>query len=287
MNGGAPLWFGTPTGPVRVEGAADLMTALRAQAPDWPAASEGPADAPAIRVEAADGGLRFLSDIHETPDFVFQPGLFAGNGLIGCLISTFCARSPDWICLHTGAVEIGGRLTLLVGDMLAGKSTLSVALAALGRRLWCDDRLPVVRTASGFEGVSLALRPKLREPLPPNAPPAFRHFADDRPGAREGEMRYVGLREGEHAPFGVRLPVGRIVLLSRVADAETAPSLDGVALGETVKRLVPTAFAPHLSPLDRLARLRALAESAPCAELVYGDSFRAAELLDASGAQAA
>lgn len=272
------LWFESPTGPLRVEGAAELMPALRAQAPDWPAGEDGPADAPLIRVDtAADGSIRFFSEVYDTPGFVFAPGLFAGNGLIGCLISSFCARSPDWICLHAGAVEIGGRLTVLVGDMMAGKSTLSVALAALGRRLWCDDRLPV-EGAGPFYGFSLALRPKLREPLPPNAPDAFRRFADDRPGAQEGEMRYVALRPDERAPFGARLPVGRIVLLSRRDGAETA--LAPAPLGEAVKRLVPTAFAPHLAPLDRLARLRALAENAEVLELAYADSFEAAALLD-------
>lgn len=281
---GDALWFETPTGSVRVAGASPLMTALRAQAPDWPAADSGPADAPEIAVEpAGEGWFRFRAELHDTGDLVFPAGLVGGNGLIGALIHSFCARSPDWICLHAGAVETGGRLTVLVGDMMAGKSTLSVALAALGRRLVTDDRLPVGRTAAGFEGFALALRPKLREPLPLTAPPAFRRFAEERAGAEEGEMRYVVLRPDERAPFGTRLPLGRLMLLSRRDDAG-APALRPVNLGETVKRLVPTAFAAHLPPVERLARLRELAESVDCAELVYADSFAAAELLDREAA---
>ncbi|ANK79810.1 MAG: hypothetical protein TEF_02655 [Rhizobiales bacterium NRL2] len=281
MSGaGGSLWFETPTGPVRVEGAAPLITALRAQAPDWPAAESGPADAPAIEVEpAGEGRFRFRAELYDTGDLIFPPGLVGGNGLIGALIHSFCVRSPDWICLHAGAVEIGGRLTVLVGDMMAGKSTLSVALAALGRRLFTDDRLPVGRTAAGFEGFALALRPKLRDPLPADAPAAFRRFAGEREGPRESGMRYVVLHPDERAPFGTRLPLERLVLLSRRDDAG-APAFRPVNLGETVKRLVPTAFAAQLPPVARLARLRELAESVDRAELVYADSFQAAELLD-------
>ena len=92
-------------------------------------------------------------------------------------------------------------------------------------------------------------------------------------------MRYVVLHPDERAPFGTRLPLERLVLLSRRDDAG-APAFRPVNLGETVKRLVPTAFAAQLPPVARLARLRELAESVDRAELVYADSFQAAELLD-------
>ncbi|WP_417519932.1 hypothetical protein [Minwuia sp.] len=231
-----------------------------------------------IRSGQTTAAFRFTSPNYETADFEFPRGLVAGNGLIGCLIHTFVAASPDWIALHAGAIEIDGGLTVLLGDNLAGKSTLSVALMALGHRLWCDDRLPVTGTET-FEGMSLALRPKLRIPLPPNAPADFQTFVEVHSGPEEGEMRYLIPKDGDAAGFDARAPVARLVVLNRQGAGPT--EVANAALGETVKRLVGCTFAPHLDPVALLARLRALAEQTACLRLTYSDSFDAAKHLSA------
>ncbi|WP_416899521.1 MAG: hypothetical protein ACMVY4_07375 [Minwuia sp.] len=150
--------FATPAGPVEVTGLTpDLLQAFRAQAPDWPEADGGDPIGE-VTVAPDPGGWRFVSSNYDAPDFVFDPGLGAGNGLIGCLIHSFVAASPGSIALHAGAVETEDGLTVLAGDMMAGKSTLTLALAALGHRVWCDDRLPVENKDGGFSGTALGLR---------------------------------------------------------------------------------------------------------------------------------
>lgn len=267
----------TPAGPVTCRGVTpELAGYFSVQAPAWPTTDDNNPIGE-VTVRADTGGWRFISSNYQAPDFRFDDGLGAGNGLVGCLIHTFIAGSEDWIAFHAGAVETDGGLTVLAGDMMAGKSTLAAAMVAIGHRLWCDDRLPVCRGASGFEGMSLALRPKLRQPLPENAPDSFRAFAEERAGPAEGVMRYLLLKRGEAAGYDERLPVRRIVLLERADDAG-APAIGPISLGETVKRLTACTFAPHLGPVGLLERLRAIATASECILLRYDDSFKAASL---------
>jgi hypothetical protein len=283
MPNAARLQFATPAGPVDVDNASDqLIASFRAQAPEW-LESVGQADGPARgRVTVSDnvGQFRFTSSSYETPEFAFPPGLVAGNGLIGSLIHTFVAASDDWIALHAGAVQTDGGLTVLAGDMMAGKSTLTAALVAQGHRLWCDDRLPVCRTSTGFDGMSLALRPKLRTPLPPNASARFVHFVGDRAGPEESDMKYLLLKKGEAAGFDERLSICRVVVLER-DPAAGAPLVERLPLGEAVKRLTACTFAPHLGPVGLLERLRSVVETSECVALRYSDSFDAAEFAHA------
>ncbi|MEC9346022.1 MAG: hypothetical protein VYB54_07330 [Pseudomonadota bacterium] len=272
--------FDSPTGPLRVDAPPATLAATAIQAPAWPRLDSAPASAPLItQQDSGDGTVRFRSTAYAVPDFTFAPGLMAGNGLVGALIGSFTVGDPGLLCLHAGAVEQDGRLTVLLGQNMAGKSTLAVALAAAGLRFWCDDRLPVDRDGLAF---ALALRPKLRLPLPTAAPAGFRAFVASRTGTPEADMVYLDLEAERCAGWGERLPLGRLLVLDRQDGAEMR--LDGIATGEVVKALVPLAFAPHMGPLERLQRLRDLAESCPCQRLAYSDSFRAATFLATGGA---
>lgn len=276
--------FASPTGTVHVNAPADLLDLTWAQAPDWPeglvaAGQSGQAADAETCVStqvAADGSARFSASTYDAPDVVLPAGLLAANGLIGTIIGASVAADPAWICLHAAAVGMpDGGLTVLLGDTMAGKSTLAVALAALGLPLWCDDRLPLSRSGEGF---ALGLRPKLRLPLPDTAPASVRDLVANHGTAREGDMIYLDLTPIGQAAFGDREPVSRLITLNRTPDA-LAPELTAVPVGSMVKHLVPVTFAPHLVPLTRLQRLRQLAETCTCAQLSYGDSFAAAAFL--------
>lgn len=267
--------FDTPAGPVVCRGMTPrLLSHFRTQAPEWPLSDDRDAIG-TVSVVPDEGGWRFRSSGYDAPDFRFEDGLGAGNGLVGCLIHTFVAASDSWMAFHAAAVETEGGLTVLAGDMMAGKSTISAAMVAQGHQLWCDDRLPVSANGQGFDGMSLALRPKLRLPLPPSATVDFETFVRQRSGPDEGSMQYLLLGGVEAAGFGDRLPIRRVVVLERDGDAG-APEVRPLALGEAVKRLAACAFAPHLGPVGLLERLRAIVQSCECLVLSYSDSFEAA-----------
>jgi len=277
--------FASPTRPVIVDAPQALLDLSRAQAPHWPESDAAAGNAVRVTATTApDGNVRFTAGSYEAPDVVLPPGLLAANGLIGTVIGAFVAADADWICLHGAALAMGpggqGGLTVLLGDTMAGKSTLAMALTARGAktggaRLWCDDRLPLSADAMGF---ALGLCPKLRLPLPDSAPASFMNLVDGHETAREGSMVYLGLGDRLQAVFGERLKVARLIVLARSRQPQV-PVLTGASVATTVKHLVPVTFAPHLDPMARLGRLRQLAEASECLHLSYGDSFAAAALL--------
>lgn len=87
----------------------------------------------------------------------------AACSLVGDLISQRLAGEPELLGLHCGSVEVNGRLVLFPESSKAGKSTLTVAFAAAGYRIFGDDVLGL--TAHG-EGVAMGVAPRLRLPLP-------------------------------------------------------------------------------------------------------------------------
>lgn len=271
--------FASPTRPVIVDAPQALLDLTRMQAPHWPEAGGSDNAAHVTALTADDGSVRFTASSYDAPDVVLPPGLLAANGLIGTVIGAFVAADPDWICLHAAAVALGQGdrrgLTVLLGDTMAGKSTLAMALAARGARLWCDDRLPLSRN---MQGLALGLRPKLRLPLPDSAPAQFAALVEARHAAREGNMVYLALEKETQAAFGEVLPVRCMITLER-SRQPLAPELVAAGVGETVKHLVPVTFAPHLDPMTRLTRLRQVATACECRHLAYGDSFEAAEFL--------
>lgn len=56
---------------------------------------------------------------------------------------------PETLLLHASAVAVDGRGVLIVGRAGSGKTTLALALLALGAELVADDRVRVVRGDDG------------------------------------------------------------------------------------------------------------------------------------------
>lgn len=284
MSTGEAL-FQSPTGPIRVRAPGAVLDATKVQAPAWPRLGESEVTgldcAPLVEGRPNDDGtIRFRSSAYAMPAFDFAPGLFAANGLIGGLIGSFVTRDAAWLSLHGAAVAQAGGLTVLVGDNMAGKSTLAVALMLEGCRLWSDDRLPVRHRLSGDTGLSLALRPKLRLPLPAEAPSAFSRFVAEHGGPAEGGMVYLVPPDGFAAGYGEAMVLRRILLLQRTAGWVAA--LSPLSAGQAVKALLTATFAPHLQPIERIERLRALSAAVEVRRFAYADSFAAARALVAA-----
>jgi hypothetical protein len=64
-----------------------------------------------------------------------------GAKLEQALLRGLCFAWPDLDCFHAAAVDFGGRCVALAGLPFTGKSTLALALCALGGRLVTDDVL--------------------------------------------------------------------------------------------------------------------------------------------------
>ena len=269
-------YFAGPEGCIRVQDAAPLLPDVAVLAPCWPHATEPlGVVANGFRVVHEASAWRFEDPDRAMPSLVFDEGLPASLGFVGALLWSAVAQDKVYACLHAGALDAADGMLVLVGDANAGKSTLSVAWAALGRRFVCDDRL-VIRFDAAPAGIGMALTPKLRLPLPPAAPAAFRAFVAAREARRYEALTLVQLKPAEALAFGERRPLQALVLLDR--DGVSPPHLEPAPQPDLLDALLEGGFAPRLDAVGRLQAFHGLA-ALPCLRLTYGDSFAAAALL--------
>ena len=183
--------------------------------------------------------------------------------------------NPAHLCLHCAAVEIGGGLVVVPNPTRAGKSTLTVQLAAAGCRVYCDDVLPVEPVRG--HGVALGVLPRLRRPLAPSLGPRVLQFIAEREGPSNHRYCYVDLGDDELARFGETAPIRSMVLLRRVEAAPAA--LAPVGHGEMLKLVIRRNFADAVPPHDIFGRFHALTGAARRLQLTYSDPAEAAALL--------
>ncbi|WP_165352805.1 PqqD family peptide modification chaperone [Loktanella sp. IMCC34160] len=184
----------------------------------------------------------------------------------------------DLLCLHAAAVEFDGRLVLMPNARRAGKSTLAVALAQLGHRVFTDDFLPIQRDPStgALSGLANGIAPRLRIPVPQGVSDRFRAFVDGDGGPQNRQYKY--LTDCPVPPHGTTAPIGAIVLLDR-QDTPQVSRLESLSDADAISSLILQNFARHLNGGAILKALAALAEQLPCYRLVYSDVESAAALL--------
>jgi hypothetical protein len=284
------LWrMGPGDAAVLVAGADPLLPFLPYFLGGWDLRWAGDERGPDIRadvevVDGGDGSFRVVGHGPGGADFAFDNPYDAANGLAGALIGAFVARTPDTICIHAAAAQVGNGLVVLIGESHAGKSSVALQLAVLGNRFFGDDQV-AVRLASPPTGLCLGLMPKVRTPLPADCGEPFREFVEAYT-AMEGEgMVYLKLWDREAGSFGERAPVRALVFLDRV---DSGPAELGAAgRAELVKAMVETAFAPHLGSAELVAGLTCLAAEADVRRLRFSSSREAAALLSRTYGRAA
>ncbi|MEX2628322.1 MAG: hypothetical protein WD341_00175 [Tistlia sp.] len=265
---------------------AAVAEALAVCLPGWRVCAEDEVPArPAIQVEAAGPGYLVRHVLLPGGCFEAATPPEAANAVAGAATGAWIAARRDWVQLHAAAVELGGRLTLLLGASGAGKSTLALECAAAGHRLFGDDRLalelPEAGASSGrVQGIALGVGAKLRRPLPAGTSPALRRLAVDCAVGGTGAVDFLTLPEASLARPGARAPVERLVLLTRSPDAR--PALTGLEPAAALRALLPNALAPHLGPGALLAWSQALVARLPCRRLGYREAAEARDLLEAA-----
>jgi hypothetical protein len=188
----------------------------------------------------------------------------------------FLAENPEYLCLHSAAVRIGGSVMLLPADQKAGKSVLAMQFAAAGHKVFGDDVVAIVPRQQA--AMSLGLLPRLRLPLPQAEGVAFADFAARRRGPSDRHYQYMNMREGEFAPLGKTAPIGCIVLLDRRSEggAELVP----VSQGEVLKHAIRKNFATTAPPLRIFRDLLAVTSKARRYRLHYARGQDAVALVE-------
>ncbi len=271
------LSFEGVAGHIQLEDGDHLLSVFESVFRHWPhrALTDDPQGQPVITVRAGDRGVHWIH-----APWLDKPARYSNSVNLACgfgvnINRAFLAGPGEYLCLHAAAAEIGGRLVVFPNAYRAGKSTLTVCLAAAGARIFCDDILPVLRNTGN--GMALGITPRLRLPWPANLGHGTAEFVAARRGAENSQYLYVNLRDGEQAPFGDTAPFGGIVLLNR-REGERA-RLETVGLGEALKYVVLRNFARRVPMKESLERLHEILASTYCARITYSSGDEAAALL--------
>lgn len=192
------------------------------------------------------------------------------------LIEWFLKAHPAHLCMHCAAVRIGSGLAVFPSPTKAGKSTLTLQLAAAGHRIFGDDVLPLEPERN--DGFALGIVPRVRLPLPSGVRAGLDGFIKARKGPGDRDYRYIGLNAAELAPLGETAPVDALVLLERQASG--AARAEPVSHGEMLKLIIRRNFADTPPAPDIFGRLHDMAGRATRLRLAYSDGAEAVRVLE-------
>ena len=228
---------------------------------------------PAVRCEQEKDGLAVIAPVLPGGRYLAAGPLQAAD-VVASALAVLAVQGAGVILPHAAALESPAGLVLLLADTTGGKSTLALTLAAVGWRLFGDDRLGLCRERDGSTGIALGLAPKLRLPLPHSAA-ALAKFAAARTRRDWPNLAYLELRPEEQAAAGVQAPVAACLLLDRSGGA---PALEPATPPQLVGPLAESAAAPWLAPAEVLAAAVSHA-GLPAFRLHYGEATEAVPLL--------
>lgn len=267
--------------PIRFLNCAHMGADLAAVFPAWRMTPGPVGDVPPVATVAWSGRLyRVTSPYSEAPKYLRDP-VNALCDVAALLPYGLAADRGDRLWVHAAAVRIAGRLVLLPATRRAGKSVLSVALAARGADLFADD-VVAVTAADGapLHGHAAGVAPRLRLPLPEGLAPGLAAFIDRNASVENRQYRYLdipGLPDSaESAQFGA------VILLDRQDGA--APALAPCSRGAVLARLLYQHFTRDRESAAVMAALHLLAATTRAWTFTYSDPDRAAAFLMDRGA---
>ena len=194
------LQFESIDRPVQIDDDEALFSPLPSVFRYWPfhEAAGLASDEPVVTVRREGTGYRLFARWRAKPPRYSNPVNLA-CGLALNLNRAMLEQERSYLCLHGAGLQIGGRLVVLPNYYRAGKSALTVCLAAGGARVFSDDILPLLPDGSGM---ALGVSPRLRLPLPAGLGKRSLQFIKRRRGAVNAQYLYVQLEPHEQARFG-------------------------------------------------------------------------------------
>jgi hypothetical protein len=246
---------------VGFEDALDVADHLHRTLRGWVVAPADAAEDAAVAVSGGLDGFTVRSPWLDEP-ITGLTSVAAACCVVADLAECLLDASPDLLCLHCGAAEIGGRLVALTGPSHMGKSTLAARLSMEDVVLYCDDMLPIDREG---HGIALGVGPRLRLPLPAAASPAFAAHVAAHRGPSDGRYAYVNAPSV--ASHGRRAPIGAVLLLDRRRAAPPAcarPRRPRRSPSSSARTSSRPAAGRDRRPLRRAARRGALPAPRVC-----------------------
>lgn len=187
---------------------------------------------------------------------------------------------PRYFTLHCAAVKVGDGVILFPEGHRAGKSLLTVALAASGHMVFGDDVVAIDPVENKV--LSLGMLPRIRLPLPPQAVGQdLRDFLDRHAILGDAEQQYLDLQAGQMAEAGKSLPINAIVQLNRSNKAGSASLVD-VTDGAALRALICQNYNTDMPASSVFDHLHRIVEGASCHCMTYQKVDDAVSLLEAA-----
>ncbi len=229
-------------------------------------------------IELKDDGKFYLTSPFIEKKGGYKDALNAICALVAELAWQRLREDPTLLCIHGAAADFAGRLVVFPATRKAGKSTLSVAMAAAGICMFTDDFLPIsIEDDSIIYGISSGVSPRLRRPFPDQIGETAIEFMARRQILSNKQYTYVKPLKTENAPNGEALALGGFVFLERVDGA--APELSEISTAFALKTLIYQNFSRAGNAADILAMLEFVALNLPCYLLKYDHAEPAIKLL--------
>jgi len=253
--------------------------ALQIAFPHWPfSITDAPASTVFATIVLADNKYTLSSPFMEEAKSYDDPV----NTICALIVELAWARLREdtkLLCLHGAAVEINGRLLVFPSTRRAGKSTLSVAMAAAGNKVFTDDFLPLQISKSGqIFGLASGISPRLRLPAPQQLGKTAQEYIKDRRWISNRQYQYIAPFKDHLAHFGDTAPIGGLIFLDRKDGVKA--TLSEVSQSETLKTLVMQNFSRAINAGSILKMLQFIAGSAPSYTLEYDATEDAIQLLE-------
>ena len=212
----------------------------------------------------------------------FPDPIDAVCGLVAALAVGLTENSARLLNLHAAAVEFKDHVILMPATRRAGKSSLTVAMAARGGQVLSDDFLPMDVNSCGTVLIRASgVAPRLRLPIPAEWKAPLRRFVTDLAGLESGQYRYL-INDQTLAEHG-RSAVPTVVVMP-CRDGTSPPQLRPASSSEALKAMIHQNFGRGPTAGRTLAMLHRLVSSIPCFHLHYRAADDAAEYLAAEGA---
>ncbi len=187
-------------------------------------------------------------------------------------------EDPSLLCVHGAAADFDGRLVVFPATRKAGKSTLSVAMAAAGICIYTDDFLPISVEDDGvLRGISSGVSPRLRLPYPDQLGENAVSYMSRRQLISNKQYTYIKPLLTESATFGDSLPLGGMVFLER-KDGAKAEMVE-ISTAKALKTLIYQNFSRAGNAGDILAMLEFVTLNLPSYLLRYDHAEPAVALL--------
>ena len=265
---------------VALENAAPLETMVSEVLSAWPhqISATQPQNPPFVTIRPADDGRWSLVTEDAPSDVRIWDSVNTVCDLVAETAWERLRSEPELLCLHAAAVNFGGRLVVFPNARRAGKSTLAIALARLGRQLYTDDFLPVRIDASNQTclGIANGAPPRIRLPVPQGFSDAFHAWVGQDRGPSNRQYKY--LLDAQIAPHGETLPLGAMVVLDR-QDEPVEPVLAPMAREDALESLISQNFARTRHAGAILKSIDVITRHLPIYRLSYHSGEVAAEYL--------